>query len=51
LKIIETKFIEKNTNKETIFLIDDLFSELDEIHEELLIKELSNKQVIITSIK
>jgi len=51
LKIIETKFIENNTSKETIFLIDDLFSELDEIHEELLLNEISNKQVIITSIK
>lgn len=51
LKIIEAKFIEENTNKETIFLIDDLFSELDEIHEELLLNEIYNKQVIITSIK
>lgn len=51
LKIIETKFIENNTSKETIFLIDDLFSELDETHEKLLINEISNKQVIITTIK
>jgi recombinational DNA repair ATPase RecF len=32
-------------------LIDDLFSELDETHEMLLLNEISNKQVIITSIK
>ncbi len=51
LKIIETQFIEDNTSKETIFLIDDLFSEIDEIHEKLLLNELINKQVIITSIK
>lgn len=51
LKIIESKFIEKNTTKETIFLIDDLFSELDEIHEKLLLDEIKNKQVLITSIK
>lgn len=51
LKIIESQFIEENTNKETIFLIDDLFSELDENHEILLLNEISNKQVIITSIK
>jgi DNA replication and repair protein RecF len=51
LKIIESQFIEENTNKETIFLIDDLFSELDETHEMLLLNEISNKQVIITSIR
>ncbi len=51
LKILEIKFIEKLTQKNIIFLIDDLFSELDEIHEKLLLKNLENKQVIITSIK
>ncbi len=51
LKIIESQFIEENTNKETIFLIDDLFSELDETHKKLLLSEISDKQVIITSIK
>ncbi len=51
LKILETKFIEINTWKEIIFLIDDLFSELDEIHEKLLINELWNKQIVITTIK
>lgn len=51
LKILETKFIELLTWKEIIFLIDDLFSELDEIHENLLLNELWDKQIIITSIK
>lgn len=51
LKILETKFIEKITWKEIIFLVDDLFSELDEIHEKLLLNELWSKQIIITSIK
>lgn len=51
LKIIETKFIKKITNKEIIFLIDDLFSELDETHETLLLKEFSNSQIIITAIE
>lgn len=51
LKILETKFIESITWKEIIFLVDDLFSELDEIHEKLLLNELWNKQIIITSIK
>lgn len=50
LKIIETKFLKQITNKEIIFLIDDLFSELDIIHENSLLNEIWNKQVIITSI-
>lgn len=51
LKILESRFIEYYSQKETIFLIDDLFSELDEIHENLLLNEINNKQIFITSIK
>ncbi|NDK07927.1 DNA replication and repair protein RecF [Candidatus Gracilibacteria bacterium] len=50
LKILESRFIEKHTNKKTIFIIDDLFSEIDKNHEILLLNEIKDKQTFITSI-
>lgn len=50
LKIIETKFTKDFSWKQIIFLIDDLFSELDEIHENILLNEIWANQIIITSI-
>jgi len=52
LKFLETKFIqEQSDKKEIIYLIDDLLSELDVIHRELLWKHIWNKQCIMTSIE
>jgi len=50
LKLIEWIFIEKMTNKKPILLIDDLLSELDETHKNLLLKKLEYYQSFISSI-
>lgn len=50
LKFLELDFIEKETNKKCILLIDDLISELDEIHKEILTKRIKNNQTIVASI-
>lgn len=52
LKFLETRFIEKNSSKnEIIFLIDDLLSELDEKHRNILWEHIWERQSIITSIQ
>lgn len=51
LKFLETDFIESNSDKtEILFLIDDLLSELDEKHRDLLWEHIWERQSIITSI-
>lgn len=50
LKILEVIFIEKITWKKPILLIDDLLSEIDEIHKDLLLKNIDWNQVIIATI-
>lgn len=50
LKIIETNFIEKITWKKPIIIIDDLISELDEKHKNLLLESIKNYQTFISSI-
>ncbi len=50
LKLIEWIFIEKMTGKKPVLLIDDLLSELDEIHKELLLKKIEYYQSFISSI-
>lgn len=50
LKLLEINYIKKITNKTPIFLIDDLTSELDEEHINFILSELSNLQIIFTSI-
>lgn len=50
LKMLETVYIEKKTNKKPILLIDDLMSELDEIHKEMLTKKIKYYQTFISSI-
>ena len=50
LKLLETTFIEKKTGKKPILLIDDLLSELDDYHKELLINKIKYYQTFITSI-
>lgn len=50
LKLLETAFIEKITNKKPILLIDDLLSELDETHKNILINKIKYYQTFITSI-
>lgn len=50
LKLLETVFIEKMTNKKPILLIDDLLSELDEHHKNMLLEKIKYYQVFISSI-
>ncbi len=50
LKLLEWIFIEKMTNKKPILLIDDLLSELDEKHKNMLISKIKYYQTFITSI-
>lgn len=51
LKLLEIKFIEKYSNKKPILLIDDLLSELDNNHKNLLLENIKWYQVFITSIR
>ena len=51
LKLLETSFIEKTTGKKPILLIDDLLSELDDIHKKILINKIKYYQTFITSIE
>ena len=51
LKLLEIKFIEKFTEKKPILLIDDLLSELDSKHKNLLLENIKWYQVFITSIR
>jgi DNA replication and repair protein RecF len=50
LKFLEIEYIKSKTNKKPILIIDDLISELDEKHIDLLIKEIKNYQSIISNI-
>ena len=50
LKMLETVFIEKKTWKKPILLIDDLMSELDDNHKEMLTKKIKYYQTFISSI-
>ena len=51
LKLLEWIFIEKMTNKKPILLIDDLLSELDENHKNMLLKKIEYYQTFISSIR
>ncbi|MCT4617297.1 MAG: DNA replication and repair protein RecF [Candidatus Gracilibacteria bacterium] len=50
LKFIELDYLEEKLGKKAILLIDDLFSELDAGHQDLLLNKISNNQTIISSI-
>lgn len=49
LKLAELDFIQSTTNERPILLLDDIFSELDEEHRELVFGLLGRQQTIITS--
>ncbi len=52
LKFLETRFIEHYSPKqEILFLIDDLLSELDHEHRDVLWKHIWNRQSILSSIE
>jgi len=49
LKIAELHFIEQKTTERPVLLLDDIFSELDEVHRKNLTQLFKNQQTIITS--
>jgi len=49
LKKLELAFIENKLGKRPIFLLDDIFSELDEAHIELVFEMVNAQQTIITT--
>lgn len=51
LKLLEVKFIERYSQKQAILLIDDLLSELDENHKNMLLEKLNWYQTFISVIK
>lgn len=52
LKFLETNFLETHSDKsEILFLIDDLLSELDHKHRDILWEHIGSRQCVITSIE
>lgn len=52
LKFLEKRFIQQHSDKkDIIYIIDDLLSELDTIHRELLWEHIWNRQCIMSSIE
>ena len=49
LKFIEAEILEQETGKQPVVLLDDIFSELDEMRQKYLVKNFHNYQMIITS--
>ena len=51
LKFTEAKIIEEKLNERPIILLDDVFSELDNLRRKCLVNNFKNHQVIITSVE
>jgi len=49
LKMCETDYIEEKTKETPVLLLDDIFSELDKKHREILINMVPKQQTVITS--
>lgn len=49
LKMLQLAFMEKNLRKKPLLLLDDIFSELDESHIELVISMIGDQQTILTT--
>lgn len=49
LKFIESQILERETGKKPVVLLDDIFSELDEMRQKHLINNFKNYQIVITS--
>lgn len=50
LKFLELDFIYLQTNQRPVLLLDDIFSELDEINKNAILNLVNNQQTIITSV-
>ena len=51
LKFIEAEMILERTGKKPVVLLDDVFSELDDVRQKCLVQNFKDNQVIITSVK
>ncbi|MDC0448997.1 DNA replication and repair protein RecF [bacterium] len=49
LKLAEIEFIEKVIGEKPVLLLDDIFSELDDMHKKQVTKTITQQQTIITS--
>ena len=49
LKLLELIYVEKTTSERPVLLLDDIFSELDEDHINLVLDMIPNQQTIITT--
>jgi DNA replication and repair protein RecF len=49
LKFAELSYIEKKTGEKPTLLLDDIFSELDHEHREVVMNAVGNQQTIITT--
>ena len=49
LKLAELKFIEEQTKEKPTLLLDDIFSELDHEHRDVVMKTIGGQQTIITT--
>lgn len=49
LKLAELAFIEEKSGEKPTLLLDDIFSELDHEHRDIVMKTAENQQTIITT--
>ena len=49
LKLVQLKFIHEKTAELPILLLDDVFSELDQMHDQLVMQMIQGQQTIITT--
>lgn len=49
LKLCELAFVEEKTGERPVLLLDDIFSELDDLHDQLVMGLLGRQQTIITT--
>lgn len=49
LKMGEIFFMEENGGKKVLLLLDDIFSELDDIHKQEVLRVMTGRQVIVTT--
>ncbi len=49
LKMGEIYFLEEETNKKVLLLLDDIFSELDETHKQEVLRVMKGRQVLVTT--
>lgn len=49
LKLLQLMYIQKHTGKKPLFLLDDIFSELDESHMQLVMQMIRGLQAVMTT--